>query len=124
LAAAPSLGAESVSMGTRFMLTKECVLHDNFKKLRPAATEQDTPPVPAGNELVDRITAEAKRRSRYRETGWRNRKIDASLSKTGSLRSAWFVLPLLTDGSGGNSGLSVPFVPDYLERQKTQRVKT
>jgi enoyl-[acyl-carrier protein] reductase II len=42
LAAALALGAEGVSMGTRFMLTKECVLHDNFKKLCLAATEQDT----------------------------------------------------------------------------------
>jgi enoyl-[acyl-carrier protein] reductase II len=42
LAAALVLGAEGVSLGTRFMLTKECVLHDNFKKLCLAATEQDT----------------------------------------------------------------------------------
>ena len=42
LAAALALGAEGVSMGTRFMLTQECVLHDNFKKLCLAATEQDT----------------------------------------------------------------------------------
>jgi len=42
LAAALALGAEGVSMGTRFMLTKECLLHDNFKNLCLAATEQDT----------------------------------------------------------------------------------
>lgn len=42
LAAALALGAEGVSMGTRFMLTKECVLHDNFKNLCLAASEQDT----------------------------------------------------------------------------------
>lgn len=42
LAAALALGAEGVSMGTRFMMTKECLLHDNFKKLVMAATEQDT----------------------------------------------------------------------------------
>jgi enoyl-[acyl-carrier protein] reductase II len=42
LAAALSLGAEGISMGTRFMLTKECLLHENFKKLCLAATEQDT----------------------------------------------------------------------------------
>jgi enoyl-[acyl-carrier protein] reductase II len=42
LAAALALGAEGVSMGTRFMLTKECVLHENFKKMCLAATEQDT----------------------------------------------------------------------------------
>jgi len=42
LAAALSLGAEGISMGTRFMLTKECLLHENFKRLCLAATEQDT----------------------------------------------------------------------------------
>ena len=42
LAAALALGAEGVSMGTRFMLTKECVLHENFKRLCLEATEQDT----------------------------------------------------------------------------------
>ncbi len=42
LVAALALGAEGVSMGTRFMLTKECVLHENFKQLCLAATEQDT----------------------------------------------------------------------------------
>ncbi len=42
LAAALAMGAEGISMGTRFMLTQECVLHENFKKLCLAATEQDT----------------------------------------------------------------------------------
>jgi len=42
LAAALVLGASGVSLGTRFMLTKECVLHDNFKKLCLEATEEDT----------------------------------------------------------------------------------
>lgn len=42
LAAALSLGAEGVSLGTRLMLTKECHLHENFKKLCLEATEQDT----------------------------------------------------------------------------------
>jgi len=42
LAAVLALGAEGVSMGTRFMVTKECMLHDNFKKLVIAASEQDT----------------------------------------------------------------------------------
>ncbi len=42
IAAALALGAAGVSMGTRFMLTKECVLHENLKKLCLEATEQDT----------------------------------------------------------------------------------
>ena len=42
LATALALGAEGVSMGTRFMLTKECVLHESSKNLCLAASEQDT----------------------------------------------------------------------------------
>lgn len=42
LAAALALGADAISMGTRFMITKESVLHDNFKRLLIEATEQDT----------------------------------------------------------------------------------
>jgi enoyl-[acyl-carrier protein] reductase II len=42
LAAALVLGADAVSMGTRFILTQECDVHNNFKQLCLRATEQDT----------------------------------------------------------------------------------
>ena len=42
LAAALVLGAGAISMGTRFIVTKESIVHDNFKKLILKATEQDT----------------------------------------------------------------------------------
>lgn len=42
LAAALALGADGISMGTRFSLTKESLVHDNFKQLCLKATEQDT----------------------------------------------------------------------------------
>jgi len=42
LAAALTLGAEGISMGTRFILTKESNVHERFKKLCLQATEQDT----------------------------------------------------------------------------------
>ena len=42
LAAALALGAEGISMGTRFILTKESNVHEQFKKLCLKATEQDT----------------------------------------------------------------------------------
>ncbi len=42
LAAALVLGADAISMGTRFMLTKESNVHENFKQLCLKATEQDT----------------------------------------------------------------------------------
>ncbi|MCR4843217.1 MAG: nitronate monooxygenase family protein [Eubacterium sp.] len=42
LAAALCMGADGVVMGTRFVATKECLLHDNFKQLIVNATENDT----------------------------------------------------------------------------------
>jgi enoyl-[acyl-carrier protein] reductase II len=42
MAAALTLGADGISMGTRFTLTKESNVHDNFKRLCIAASEQDT----------------------------------------------------------------------------------
>jgi len=42
LAAALVLGAEAISMGTRFAATKESIIHDNAKQSILQATEQDT----------------------------------------------------------------------------------
>jgi len=42
LAAALSLGADGISMGSRLMLTKESMVHDNYKQLCLKASEQDT----------------------------------------------------------------------------------
>ena len=42
LIAALALGADGISMGSRFLMTRECILHDNFKNLCLDATEQDT----------------------------------------------------------------------------------
>jgi enoyl-[acyl-carrier protein] reductase II len=42
LAAALVLGADAVSMGTRFALTKESIIHESTKQLMLKATEQDT----------------------------------------------------------------------------------
>ena len=42
LAAALALGASGISMGTRFILTEESLVHENFKRLCLEATEQDT----------------------------------------------------------------------------------
>jgi enoyl-[acyl-carrier protein] reductase II len=42
LAAALALGADGISMGSRFMVVKESMVHDNFKRLCLEATEQDT----------------------------------------------------------------------------------
>jgi len=42
MAAALALGAEGVTMGTRFMLTKEAPIHDAIKQAIIAGTERDT----------------------------------------------------------------------------------
>jgi nitronate monooxygenase len=42
LAAALMLGADGVNMGTRFMATQECAIHDNVKKKIVENTERDT----------------------------------------------------------------------------------
>ena len=42
LAAALALGADGISMGSRFMVVEESMVHDNFKRLCIEATEQDT----------------------------------------------------------------------------------
>jgi enoyl-[acyl-carrier protein] reductase II len=42
LAAALALGASAISMGTRFALTKESMVHENFKQLCLKASENDT----------------------------------------------------------------------------------
>lgn len=40
--AALALGAEGVQVGTRFIATKECIAHDNYKHLIVNANDQDT----------------------------------------------------------------------------------
>lgn len=42
LVAALALGAEGIVMGTRFMATKECVIHPKYKEWLLRATERDT----------------------------------------------------------------------------------
>ncbi|XLM18051.1 nitronate monooxygenase [Pseudomonas sp. PLMAX] len=42
MAAAITLGADGVNMGTRFMLTQESAIHDDIKTALLAATERDT----------------------------------------------------------------------------------
>ncbi|MGA0599907.1 NAD(P)H-dependent flavin oxidoreductase [Caulobacter sp. KR2-114] len=42
LAAALALGAEGVNMGTRFMASQECAIHENVKKKIVENTERDT----------------------------------------------------------------------------------
>jgi len=45
LLAALALGAEGVVVGTRFLVTEECPIHENVKQALIAATEMDTLPI-------------------------------------------------------------------------------
>ncbi len=42
LAAALTLGADAIAMGTRFIATKDCEFHDTYKNIIPPATARDT----------------------------------------------------------------------------------
>ncbi|MEI8303735.1 MAG: nitronate monooxygenase family protein [Burkholderiales bacterium] len=69
LAAALSLGADGINMGTRFIATREAPVHENVKKAIVAASELDTRLVMRPlrntervlrNEAVDRLLAKEK----------------------------------------------------------------
>lgn len=69
LAAALALGADGVTMGTRFAVTKECTLHQHWKEIIMKSTEQDTIYLdvgdPANNERIfknKRAEAEMKKK--------------------------------------------------------------
>lgn len=53
LAAALMLGADGVTMGTRFAMTHECKMHQNWKDVIVTATEQDTIYVDVGDPAVN-----------------------------------------------------------------------
>ncbi len=53
LAAALALGADAISMGTRFMVTKESILSEHWKQVILKATEQDTIYLDFGDPAVN-----------------------------------------------------------------------
>ncbi|NCB62727.1 MAG: nitronate monooxygenase [Clostridia bacterium] len=59
LVAAFALGSEGVVMGTRFVATKECVLHDAFKRWIVAASERDTVLIQGGTHNLMRAMRNA-----------------------------------------------------------------
>ena len=66
MAAALSLGAEGINMGTRFMVTKEAPIHDNVKQALVQASEVDT-------RLIFRTLKNSSR-------VWRNQVVDEVLA--------------------------------------------
>lgn len=53
LAAALALGADGITMGTRFAMTKECRLHEHWQQIIIKATEQDTVYVDVGDPAIN-----------------------------------------------------------------------
>ncbi|MBN1380575.1 MAG: nitronate monooxygenase [Deltaproteobacteria bacterium] len=53
LAAALMLGADGVTMGTRFAMTHECAMHQNWKDVIVQASEQDTIYIDVGDPAVN-----------------------------------------------------------------------
>ncbi|MDD5289129.1 MAG: nitronate monooxygenase [Dehalococcoidales bacterium] len=53
LAAALALGADGITMGTRFAMTKECRLHDKWKQTVIKSSEQDTVYIDVGDPAVN-----------------------------------------------------------------------
>ncbi len=66
LAAALALGADAVSMGTRFIMTKECPIHEHWKQFILKATEQDTLYI-YREELPSRVLRTKKAEAMMRE---------------------------------------------------------
>ncbi len=61
LAAALALGADGITMGTRFAMTKECQLHEHWKQVIMKSTEQDTVYVDVGDPAVNARVMKTKK---------------------------------------------------------------
>jgi enoyl-[acyl-carrier protein] reductase II len=61
LAAALALGADGITMGTRFAMTKECRLHEHWQQVIVKATEQDTVYVDVGDPAINARVLKTKK---------------------------------------------------------------
>lgn len=61
LAAALMLGADGITMGTRFAMTKECRLHEHWQQVIVKATEQDTVYVDVGDPAINARVLKTKK---------------------------------------------------------------
>jgi enoyl-[acyl-carrier protein] reductase II len=61
LAAALALGADGITMGTRFAMTKECRLHERWQQIIVKATEQDTVYVDVGDPSINARVLKTKK---------------------------------------------------------------
>ena len=92
LAAALALGADAIAMGTRFIITKESIVHQRFKQLFLDATEQDTLYSDRFDGMYSRVIrnkgAEAALKSRFPIM----KKIDEASAVKRMLKLSWWDL--------------------------------
>jgi enoyl-[acyl-carrier protein] reductase II len=93
LAAALVLGADGITMGTRFAVTKECHLHEHWQQVILKSTEQDTVYVDTGDPSVNsRVLktkqAEQEMKKRFRLT----ESISGALETKRLLKLSWWAL--------------------------------
>jgi len=107
LIAALSLGASGVSFGTRFGLTKESIVHKNFKELCLKASEEDTLYSDAFDGMNGRVL---------------KTKVTEDMMKSGfpllnSVQSAWEIKKMLKLSLGKFVGLSFSMMKSNEEKE-------
>jgi nitronate monooxygenase len=121
MAAALSLGAEGINMGTRFMCTKEAPIHDKVKQALVQAGERDTNLIfrtlhntarVFKNKVSDEVVAMEKRGTTFEEVrplvvGTRGKAAMASGAVDDGIVSAGMVIGLIHD---------IPTCAELLER--------
>ena len=93
LAAALALGADGITMGTRFAVTKECRLHDNWKQQILKSSEQDTIYIDVGDPAVNqRVIKNKKAEKSLKKQFPLMESINAALLTKKLLNVSWYEL--------------------------------
>jgi enoyl-[acyl-carrier protein] reductase II len=93
LAAALMLGADGITMGTRFAMTKECHLHEHWKQIITKASEQDTVYVDVGDPSVNaRVLKNKKAEAEMRKRFPWIQAMSAALETKRLLKLSWWEL--------------------------------
>ena len=109
LAAALALGADGITMGTRFAMTKECLLHDNWKQVIMKSSEQDTIYIDVGDPAVNqRVFKNKKAEESMKKRFPLVESINGALNTKRLLKLSWW--QLISSGmstSKGDDGMSM-----------------
>jgi enoyl-[acyl-carrier protein] reductase II len=103
LAAALALGADGILMGTRFAVTKECALHDNWKQTFMKASELDTLYIDVGNPAVNgRVYKNKYAEGRMKKHSSLSESISGALTTKRWLNISWW--ELISSGMRSSKG--------------------